>query len=64
MSETKLTSNGLKNSLKNYSISEADSEYIWNGFDAKATLVEIKEDKNQLGLIEYLGIGIGENRND
>lgn len=24
----------------------------------------IEEDKNQLGLIEYLGIGIGENRND
>ena len=24
----------------------------------------IEEDKNQLGLIEYLGISIGENRND
>ena len=42
MSETKLTSKGLKNSLKNYSISEAISEYIWNGFDAKATIVSKK----------------------
>ena len=67
MSETKLTSNGLKNSLKNYSISEAVSEYIWNGFDAKATLVEIKEDKNQLGstisiCIKDNGTGIDRNQ--
>ena len=66
MSETKLTSKGLKNSLKNYSISEAISEYIWNGFDAKATMVEVKEDKSLLDSTMCIYIkdnGTGINRN-
>ncbi|MCI6955267.1 MAG: ATP-binding protein [Clostridiales bacterium] len=66
MRETKLTSNGLKNSLKNYSISDSVFEYVWNGFDAQATKVEIKEEKNDLGATCCITIkddGIGINRN-
>ena len=67
MSETKLTSQGLKNSLKKYTIVEAVAEYIWNGFDAKATIVDIKEEKNAYDRTKVISIkdnGIGINKNE
>lgn len=67
MSETKLTSQGLKNSLKKYTVSEAVSEYIWNSFDAKATVVDIKEEKNTFGITSSIIIkdnGTGINKNE
>ena len=63
MPRVKLTSEGLKNSLKHYDIKDAVVEYVWNGFDAKATRVDIIEDKNILKataklIIKDNGIGI------
>ncbi len=44
MPRAKVTSNGLKIDLreKGYKAANSISEYIWNGFDAEATLIEIK----------------------
>ncbi|MGN0798784.1 MAG: ATP-binding protein [Christensenellales bacterium] len=63
MPKVKLTSEGLKNSLKHYDIKEAVIEYVWNGFDAKATRIDITTEKNELDAITKLiikdnGIGI------
>lgn len=60
---TKLTSDGLKNSLKHYAIKDAVVEYVWNGFDAKATRIDIKTEVNELEAITKIiikdnGVGI------
>jgi len=51
-----VTSAGIKKILKNYKPATAISEYIWNGFDAKATIVNINYTVNELGRIESLTI--------
>lgn len=56
MATTLLSSNGLKNSLKNYEIEESIIEYVWNGFDAGATRIDISEIKNDLGGSTYIKI--------
>ena len=56
MPKVKLTSEGLKNSLKNYAVKDAVVEYVWNGFDAKATRIDIYERLNELGTITELFI--------
>lgn len=63
MPKVKLTSEGLKNSLKHYDVKDAVVEYVWNGFDAQATRIDINTEKNELGSITKLiikdnGIGI------
>lgn len=63
MPKVKLTSEGLKNSLKHYDMKNAVVEYVWNGFDAKATRIDILTDKNELETITKLiiqdnGMGI------
>lgn len=63
MPKVKLTSEGLKNSLKHYDVKDAVVEYVWNGFDAQATRIDITTEKNELGSITKLiikdnGIGI------
>lgn len=51
MPKVKLTSEGLKNSLKHYDIKDAVVEYVWNGFDAKATKIDIITEKNELDIV-------------
>ena len=46
-----ITSDGIKNSLKKYTPLKSICEYIWNGFDAKATEVHIETEENNLGNI-------------
>lgn len=63
MPKVKLTSEGLKNSLKHYDIKDAVIEYVWNGFDAKATRIDITTEKNELEattklIIKDNGVGI------
>lgn len=64
-SETaEITSNGIRKILKKYSPERAISEFIWNGFDAKATIVKIviEIDKNALDICNEIKIfdnGIG-----
>ncbi|MGI4867833.1 MAG: ATP-binding protein [Janthinobacterium lividum] len=54
--ETKITSDGIRKVLKNYTYTTAFVEYLWNGFDAKATEIDIAYKANELGAIEYVTI--------
>lgn len=51
-----ITSNGIQKVLRNYNEKQALSEYIWNGFDAKADTVELIYSANALGFIDSLEI--------
>lgn len=51
-----ITSDGIKNSLKKYTPLKSICEYIWNGFDAKATEVHIETSENDLGSIVSIKI--------
>lgn len=54
--EAKITSKGIKKVLNNYTPASSLAEYIWNGFDAKATKIEINYDSNELGRITFLQV--------
>ncbi|WP_158799692.1 ATP-binding protein [Pedobacter sp. L105] len=51
-----ITSSGIQKVLRNYNEKQALAEYIWNGFDANATTVEISYSANELGFIDSLEI--------
>lgn len=51
-----ITSSGIKKSLQKYSPLKALVEYIWNGFDAQATCVQLTYSKNILGDIDSISI--------
>lgn len=51
-----ITSSGIQKVLRNYNEKQAMAEYIWNGFDAKASRVEINYSANALGFIDSLEI--------
>lgn len=53
-----ITSQGIKKMLQGYSIEKAIAEYIWNGFDAKATIVRVdfKIDPNELDVCTNISI--------
>lgn len=44
-----LQSQGIKKALKSYKMYDSVAEYIWNGFDAKATKVEVLFLRNEFG---------------
>lgn len=51
-----ITSKGIRNSLKKYTALKSICEYIWNGFDAEATQINIETMDNELGLISFIRI--------
>ena len=51
-----ITSKGIKNSLKRYTPLKSICEYIWNGFDAKATEVHVETSENDLGAISSIKV--------
>ena len=51
-----ITSAGIRNSLKKYTALKSICEYIWNGFDAKATQINIETMNNDLGEISCVKI--------
>lgn len=51
-----ITSKGIRNSLKKYTALKSICEYIWNGFDAKATAITIETLDNDLGSISFIKI--------
>ena len=64
-----ITSKGIKNSLKKYTSLKSICEYVWNGFDAKATQVIVEASENILGNISFIkvvdnGYGIARNQLD
>ncbi len=54
--ETKITTSGIKKVLKNYKDTHGFAEFIWNGFDAKATRIEIDYEANELGFLNQISI--------
>lgn len=56
MQEVSITTEGIQKNLKNFKPLDALCEYIWNGFDAQATKVEIKLHTNPLGLINMISV--------
>lgn len=56
MGNIQITSPGIKKALKKYEPEQAIAEYIWNGFDAKATQIELVIDSNPIGGIESIRI--------
>lgn len=56
--EVVLTSRSIQHILKSYNPEKAISEYIWNGFDANATEVDIniKYANNEFGFAESMEI--------
>lgn len=60
-----ISSDGIRNSLKKYKPLKALSEYVWNGFDAQASKVEININYNLMQKIDSIIIkdnGYGINR--
>lgn len=51
-----ITSTGIRNSLKKYNALKSICEYIWNGFDAKATQINVEIMRNELDSISYIKI--------
>ena len=51
-----ITSDGIKNSLKRYEPLQALAEYVWNGFDACATNINIKISEGLLEGTETISI--------
>ena len=52
----RITVPGIRKALNSYKLERAISEFIWNGFDAGATVVNVEYDSNGLGGIEELRI--------
>lgn len=55
-SDIKISTSGIKKALSRYKPLRSISEFVWNGFDAGATHVEIQYDKNDIGYITELRI--------
>ena len=55
-SNVQITSKGIKNSLRKYKALKALCEYVWNGFDAKATRIHIETTENDMGAISSIKI--------
>lgn len=51
-----ITSGGIRKLLSKYSEAQAIAEYVWNGFDAKANVIQINFQVDSLGRIEDLEI--------
>jgi hypothetical protein len=55
-SKVVLGTNGIKKVLNGFTPSEAVAEYVWNGFDATASIVEITMEVNEIDGIESISI--------
>lgn len=51
-----ITSDGIKNSLKKYKPLQALVEFVWNGFDAHATCVDIQFEGNELNGSSFIRV--------
>lgn len=54
MGKIQISSKGIEKTLRKFDYLQAISEYIWNGFDAQATEVDITLHPNVLGGIDYM----------
>lgn len=57
MAKVQISNQGIKKALKKISVEEAIAEYIWNGFDAQATNVELSfKTQGPFGQVDTLTI--------
>ncbi len=56
MGKVQITTKGISKFLKSYTEEKSISEYIWNGFDADATTVDVITTSNDIGKIEKVEI--------
>ncbi len=56
MEKIQITTVGIKKALRRYKIPRAIAQYVWNGFDAQASAVEIMVDGNEMGYINKFAI--------
>lgn len=56
MAKVEVKAKGIKNRLKAIKPYRAVAEYIWNGFDAGATSVDVRYEVDDLGGIKYLAV--------
>ena len=56
-----ITSSGIKKVLQKYTPERAIAEYIWNGFDAKATVINVNFEVDSNELDTYKSISISDN---
>lgn len=54
--EIQLGGDGVKSILNSYLAPESIAEYIWNGFDAEATNVNISYEEDEFGSLRYISI--------
>ncbi|SDP35703.1 ATP-binding protein [Clostridium gasigenes] len=59
MEKIQIGTSGVKKSLNKYTPTKSLVEYIWNGFDAKATIINIEYDLNEMDTV--VGIRIKDN---
>ncbi|WP_315822752.1 ATP-binding protein [Paraflavitalea speifideaquila] len=65
MANIEITGKGIQKVLSKFDFKQAIAEYIWNGFDAKATTVQFNYEANELGFVSRIAIidnGYGINR--
>lgn len=56
MENIQISTSGVKKSLYKYTPIKSLVEYAWNGFDAKATLIEIRCNKNSMDSVECIEV--------
>jgi hypothetical protein len=56
MTKVEITVPGIKKALSSYSYLQALAEFIWNGYDAKASSVDISFKANEIGHVTELAI--------
>lgn len=56
MGKVQITTKGIAKFLKAYTEEKSISEYIWNGFDAEATSIDVITKSNEIGKIEKVEI--------
>ncbi|ETT47941.1 hypothetical protein C162_16765 [Paenibacillus sp. FSL R7-269] len=56
MKKIQITTKGIKKSLKKFTYLQSVSEYIWNGFDAKATTIEMHTTNSELDAVSDIKI--------
>jgi hypothetical protein len=56
MESVEITTHGIRRALEKYDVARAIAEYIWNGFDAQATQVDLSFESNPIGGISALSV--------
>jgi hypothetical protein len=56
MEKIQITTPGIKKALRRYNVPRAIAQYVWNGFDAQASTVDIVVDSNSIGYINNFSV--------